>query len=185
MRFFDQINYFIALSILFLSCNVDYGVTLPDEIPIGTNIIYINGEQRNFENYFYSVKTVDNKLRFFIKFTENVNDGEFINQLGSLTYWPASNTEYVLMAEESEETMTMQVAFTQIYDEDLPGWDYKFTNSNDNYFFIEKLDTLNNTVSGRGLLKFKRTKTNGVSGGAGLDASIECEFKFNDYFEEK
>src|SRR5687767_1269204 len=177
---------FIFILILFtsiISCQKD-GVILPEEIPLETSLIYINGKIRNYNNYSYSRKLDNGKDKLFILFSENINNGQLIYTIGATTYWPLEKNEYDLTRFEIASHNTLKLSFIQHYEEDLSGPSYTYYDTRDDYFILEKYDTINQIISGRGQFIFKKDYPDFIQGPSSLDL-ICCEIAFNVTYEER
>ena len=180
-----EIIFIFFIVLLMGSCTPDYDVTIPDNTPLGSTVFYIDGEERTYMNTFIRKKTSTGEYKLTMLFDENINNGEYFHRLACVTYGTEINTEYLLTEEESKNPEEIFVGFSQIYDEDIIGWEYQYNHSNDNFFILTQYDTLNHIVSGKGSLKFKRTRKNGTPSGGGIDKCLYIDFAFNDFYEDK
>lgn len=179
-----RLFYFLAgLILLAPSCQPSYDVSIPENIELGENVFYIDGESRNFDNIFKLQKLNSGNFRLRLLFEEIINDGDFINHLTCVLTEPQTNLEYTPTNEENNTSNELFVAFDQGYEEDQLGYEYKYVCSKDEHFKIFQYDTILHTVAGEGQLKFKRISKNGAPSGSNLDKIIYIHFAFHDYYE--
>jgi hypothetical protein len=175
-----------VLACFCISCSLsDYSIDFPVDVPFGTTLVYINGELREFENNSYFFKSMDSTERLTITFGEKINGSEFNHQIAGTTYFPTPNSNLNIVDEKTDNPSYINVFFSQTYDEDSDGWEYKYCGTKDDFFRLDIYDPGQHIISGEAQLKFKRVKKNNVPDDAGLEKTLLIELKFYDYYEVK
>jgi hypothetical protein len=132
-----------------ISCQNESTI-LPENLPLDSTFVSVNGQIRNFQNASYSFKLEDNQERLSLVFSEKLNNGLLVYTVGGITYRPVLRDDYVMLQFNREESDRMQLSFFQIVAEDLPGVAYEYFPRDEDFFSIEKYDTINDIVAGRG-----------------------------------
>jgi len=187
VKIFKNIIYILMMAVIFGSgCSTpEYTVDFPEEISLGTSLVYINGEERNFENSSWYFKFMDGREVLSISFGESINGSEFIHQVAGSIFYPQENSDLTIIDYKTAEPDFVNVFFSQTYDEDLDGWEYKYCETNEDYFKLDTYDTTNHIISGSAQLRFKRVKKHGAPDGADLEKTLLIEIRFHDYYEVK
>jgi len=170
------VNLLIAVS--FLGCADQ--IIIPNDVPLGTTEVYINGKLRNFKNNSSAQIISGNLVRFNFFLDENINNGEYFFRIGGVTKFANENTSFSPVNFDTNNPEAMKMFFVSIYDSDLPFQKYVYFPSPNDYVFFEKFDTISRTFSGRGRLEFKRV---GILPEGKNNHDLYVEFTFHDYFE--
>ncbi len=179
--------YILMMAVVFgTGCSTpEYTVDFPEEISLGTTLVYINGEERNFENNSWYFKFMDGREVLSISFGEIFNGGEFTHQVTGSIHYPQENSDLAIIDYKTTEPDFVNVFFSQVYGEDSDGWEYKYCETNEDYFKLDTYDTTKQIISGSAQLRFKRVKKHGVPDDADLEKTLMVEIRFHDYYEVK
>lgn len=174
------LNLTLLLIGIFLlgSCNKQ---KLPPEIEIDSNIslgeskVYLNGELEIGYLPSFRYRPLHDFLYFVFRDEPEVLIWNYLRFAG-LPLETGSFDVVVYPAIRQNAITT----FSQIYDQDLPGYEYKLVQDDDSYFNIELLDTLKQEVKGSFKARFERTSKNGHS-----DLGLPKDLYFQGVFYEK
>ena len=173
----------ILCSLFLISCNRDYNIAVPEELPIGTNVFFVDGKSRTFSNNLRTQKLGTGELATNLLFEETFDNG-VVNQLILFTTSPTEKITYTISGDEGTDPEKMYTYFEQGYEEDLFGYEYVYNCGKDDFVILDKYDTINQIVSGSGQLSFKRIRKNGAPSGSHLDKYVTIDFAFNDLYEK-
>ena len=93
--------------------------------------------------------------------------------------------DLIIVDEKTDNPGYVNVFFSQTYDEDSDGWEYKYCGTREDFFTLDIYEPDQHIISGEAKLKFKRVKKNGAPDDAGLEKTLLIEMKFYDYYEVK
>ncbi len=168
----------IALFLLAPSCKKERGeVNLPESVKLGKSEVYLNGSEADYKPRFFFHKAYNH-----INFPFQQIEGDIVNQV-SFAWLPIKTGDFELH-DEPIQYIKAFTHFSQIVDEDLPGYQYELENAEEGFFKIEGLDTLKREVKGRFRAQFRRTKTNGYDD-LGLPEKLLYQGVFNEKYEVK
>ena len=114
-------------------------------------------------------------------FVERVDD--IINSVG-FDLLPLSTGDFGLHTQHVISSFEAVTNFNQIINEDLEGYSYKLIDTDDGFFKVESMDTIQQIVKGRFQAKFKRTSKNGNKD-LGLSKILLFQGVFNEHYEVK
>lgn len=168
----------VGLLLVALGCKKDHGeVVLSESVKLGKSEVYLNSDKVDYEPRFFLHKAY-NHLNF--PFVEK--DGDIVNTVG-FSWLPIKTGDFELH-EEYIQYIKALTQFSQIVDEDIPGYAYELEKAEEGFFKIDGLDTLKREVSGRFRAQFRRTSTNG-HGDLGLPETLLFQGVFNEKYEVK
>jgi len=161
---------FFGFSLIGTSCEKDdeefpMGVQIPDSVEFGKSEIYRNGELFDYERRFFHWKRTsvhkDFSYTFFLK--------QEIDLWHSLTFtWLPADTGFFKIDRPGVMYEIASTGFSQVVDEDLPGYKYELLDKENGFIHITHLDTAEMTVKGNFEAKFIRTSKNGNRQDLGL-----------------
>jgi len=155
--FLPLIGIITLVSLLFVGCAKDPSpIILPSEVDFGNSEIYLNGELSVGYNPVFVYDKVNKLITY--GFVERKDD--IVNSLG-FAWLPQSTGDFALHSQRSVFTNSALTAFNQTINVDQQGYEYKLIDSDEGFFKVEFIDTLQQTVKGRFQAKFKRTSKNG------------------------
>jgi hypothetical protein len=157
-----------------LSCKKD-PLAINETLIRGEWIVEMNGERVNYRQQINDNDSTTLSLIFFEKRQFNLETigfsiGRFPKREGNFKF----TTLPLLLGGDPKAAL---VYFAHVVEEDLAGYRYQFDKDRDNYFFVEKLDTINKTIKGEGRVQFKLESKNGWEF-AYMPDHIIMEFKF-------
>lgn len=155
-------HYKIIIScccIFFLSsCFKDYNVEVMDTVQIGESVVYLNGEESDYEPIITHA-SIDNVIHYSFRPTSNLLPGE--SRRVSFSLLPLKIDNFILCESRNDCEGGALIGFNHLIGGDLDGFTYKLVNEEDGYFEVTKLDTLQRTVQGHFKVQFKRSTKNG------------------------
>jgi hypothetical protein len=150
---------------------------LPDTVSLGGTLVYLNGEEIDFEPNMVAVKRLE---MIGYSFLQVVEDIESAFAFGNV---PLKTGYYGLHTDPQQASPDKALAvFAQIVDEDLRGYSYKLEESVEGFIHVESLDSINQVVKGRFKVAFCRTSTNGYED-LGLPEHMLLQGVFHEKYE--
>ena len=150
---------------------------LPDTVSLGGTLVYLNGEEIDFEPAPIYLKLPEVIRYSFLQVNGDIWSEFVFAALPLKTGYYGFHTDPKQILPDRALTV-----FGQIVDEDLEGYKYKLEESVEGFIHVESLDSINQVVKGRFKVAFCRTSTNGYED-LGLPEHMLLQGVFHEKYE--
>jgi hypothetical protein len=150
---------FVSLVLICIACKKEpmpKPIVLPSDVTFHNSQVFLNGVLNT--NFKYKFQLNSNAQLLALTMIDSFD--LISNVLGFSVTNPFSKI-YDFHTGDIGVSDKILTSFRQIVAEDLKGYSYKYLDSDENFFTIEKIDFVEKKVKGRFLVKFERTSKNG------------------------